>query len=211
MTIRNWIRLFLSTLFVGGVTAGVIGFIVRWNEFEPLFKNAEIGQIFSVLIWLVGVGFTFSVISQMGFFAYLTIHQFGLRMFRSLWNAVQIVIIALVMFDLVYFRFQAFADKGESIVPYISLAALILVVGLITSWIKAKQTTKNTFISALFFMIVVTILEWLPVLTVNEKSWLYLMLFPLLACNAYQLLVLPKYNQRSQEQMERKNTKAVQK
>ncbi|RDI38968.1 KinB-signaling pathway activation protein [Falsibacillus pallidus] len=204
MTIRNWIRLFFSTLFVGGVTAGIIGFIVRWNEFAPLFKNGEIGQIFSVLVWLIGIGFTFSVISQMGFFAYLTIHQFGLRMFRSLWNPVQLLVIALVIFDLVYFRFQAFAKNGESILPYILLAVLIIVVAIATSWIKSKQTNKNTFISAMFFMIVVTVLEWLPVLTVNEKSWLYLMLFPLLACNAYQILVLPKYNQLSQEQMEKK-------
>ncbi|RLQ91722.1 KinB-signaling pathway activation protein [Falsibacillus albus] len=202
MTIRNWIKLFFTTLLVGGITAGVIGFIVRWGEFAPLFAKMEIGQIFSVLIWLIGVGFTFSVISQMGFFAYLTIHQFGLRMFRSLWNGVQVIVILLVLFDLVYFRFKAFADKGESIVPYILLAIVIMAAALVTSWAKTRQTNKNTFISAMFFMVVVTILEWLPVLTVNEKSWLYLMLFTLLACNTYQLLILPKYNQQSKRQME---------
>ncbi|MDQ0216167.1 KinB signaling pathway activation protein [Oikeobacillus pervagus] len=195
MTIRNWVKFFWHTLMVGGMTSAVVGFIVRWNEFSPLFSNMEIKEIFSVLMWLIGIGFTFSVISQMGYFAYLTIHQFGVKMFRSLslWNAIQFVLIAVVLFDLVYFRFQAFADKGESIVPYLSLAAVLLIVGVIVAYLKAKQTNKQMFISALFFMVVVTVLEWLPVLQVNEKSWLYLMILTLLPCNAYQLLMLPKY------------------
>jgi KinB signaling pathway activation protein len=43
-------------------------------------------------------------------------------------------------------------------------------------------------------------LEWIPVLRVNEKSWVYLMLFPLVICNAYQILMLPKYLKRSEEE-----------
>jgi KinB signaling pathway activation protein len=49
-------------------------------------------------------------------------------------------------------------------------------------------------------MMVVTAIEWVPVLKVNEESWLYLMLFPLLACNTYQLLILHKLNEDSQKQ-----------
>jgi KinB signaling pathway activation protein len=58
----------------------------------------------------------------------------------------------------------------------------------------------SAFIPALFFMIVVTTIEWVPVLRVNEESWLFLMLFPLIVCNAFQLLMLPKLNQRSIEE-----------
>ena len=43
---------------------------------------------------------------------------------------------------------------------------------------------------ALFFMVVVTILEWVPALRINDTDWLYLMVIPLLLCNAYQLLIL---------------------
>ena len=39
-------------------------------------------------------------------------------------------------------------------------------------------------------MVVVTILEWVPALRINDTDWLYLMVIPLLLCNAYQLLVL---------------------
>ena len=63
------------------------------------------------------------------------------------------------------------------------------------------MTNRTTFVSALFFMVVVTILEWLPVLRPNEESWIYLMIFPLIACNAYQILMLPKYNRLSAEEM----------
>jgi KinB signaling pathway activation protein len=44
-------------------------------------------------------------------------------------------------------------------------------------------------------------LEWIPVLSANDESWLYFMLFPLLVCNAYQLLVLSKLIERSQREL----------
>ncbi|MBT2681186.1 KinB-signaling pathway activation protein [Bacillus sp. ISL-35] len=200
MTSRNWVHLFLTTLVVGAVTTAVVGFIVRWSEFQHLLSDFNILEFLSILVWLMGVGLIFSILSQMGFFAYLTIHRFGLGIFKSLWNSVQILLIAFVLFDLVYLRFNAFAEKGESILPYIGLAAIVLAAGLIVALLKVKQTNKEAFIPAMFFMIVVTVIEWVPVLRVNEHSWVYLMLFPLLICNGYQLLVLHKLNQKSMEE-----------
>ncbi|WP_147535642.1 KinB-signaling pathway activation protein [Bacillus marasmi] len=206
MNSRNLVKLFFSTLLIGALTTGVVGFVVRWEEFAPSFANFEMLEILSVLFWLIGIGFIFSLVSQMGFFAYLTVHRFGLGMFRSakLWNAVQIILIGFVLFDLVYLRYIFFAEKGESYFSYIALAVFVFIVGLIFAWQKAKQTNKEAFIPALFFMVVITIIEWMPVLRVNEHSWLYLMLIPLLACNAYQLLVLHKLNESSL--MQRKQT-----
>nr|WP_286183340.1 KinB-signaling pathway activation protein [Bacillus sp. ISL-55] len=200
VTSRNWVHLFLTTLVVGAVTTAVVGFIVRWSEFQQLLSDFNILEFLSILVWLMGVGLIFSILSQMGFFAYLTVHRFGLGIFKSLWNAVQVLLIAFVLFDLVYLRFNAFAESGESIMPYIGLAVIVLAAGLIVAFLKVKQTSKEALIPALFFMIVVTVIEWVPVLRVNEHSWLYLMLFPLLACNAYQLLVLHKLNQKSQQE-----------
>ncbi|MEH7442684.1 KinB-signaling pathway activation protein [Bacillus sp. JJ1122] len=200
MTSRNWVHLFFTTLVVGAVTTGVVGFIVRWDEFQQLLSDFSMMELLSILLWLMGVGLIFSILSQMGFFAYLTVHRFGLGVFKSLWNAVQVVLIAFVLFDLVYFRFNSFAEKGDNILPYLGLAGIVLIAGIVTALIKAKQTNKEAFIPALFFMVVVTVIEWVPVLQVNEHSWLYLMLFPLLICNAYQLLVLHKLNQKSIEE-----------
>jgi KinB signaling pathway activation protein len=195
---RYVVRLFLTTLLVGGVVAVLTGFIVRWGEFQPYFSDLQILKILSTLFWLFGIGLIFSVISQMGFFAYLTIHQFGLGLFKStkLWNAVQVILIAFVLFDLVYFRYSSFG-KGESILPYIGVAVFILAVALIIAYAKVKQTNKEAFVPALFLMVVVTVIEWTPVLRVNEESWVYLMIFPLLVCNGYQLLILHKYNEKS--------------
>ncbi|WP_044895229.1 KinB-signaling pathway activation protein [Bacillus alveayuensis] len=194
MNSRKWVRLFLTTLIIGGITTGITGFAVRWSEYKRLFLEMNLGEIFAVLLWLIGVGFIFSIISQMGFFAYLTVHRFGLGIFRSvsLWNSVQLVLIAFVLFDLIYFRYQVFAQEGESIIGYVLIALFIFLFGLIVAYIKRSQTNKEAFVPALFFMVVVTIIEWFPVLRINEEDWLYLMLFPLLVCNAYQLLILHK-------------------
>lgn len=209
MTSRIWVKFFLSTLLVGGLTTGVIGFVVRWNEFKPIFTSFDILEIISVLIWLIGVGCIFSVLSQAGFFAYLTVHRFGLGIFKShsLWNAVQVVLILVVLFDLVYLRYNAFANEGDSIWPYIGIAAFILIVGVIVALMKVRVTNKEAFIPAVFFMVVVTTLEWVPVLRVNEEGWIYLMIFPLLICNAYQLLILQKLNQSSQIQRQKLTNK----
>ncbi|MBP3038184.1 KinB-signaling pathway activation protein [Bacillaceae bacterium Marseille-Q3522] len=211
MTSRYWVKLFLSTLFVGGLTTGVFGFIVRWEEFKPIFVDFDFIEILSVFIWLVGVGFIFSVLSQAGFFAYLTIHRFGLGIFKtvSLWNAVQLVLIAFVLFDLVYLRYQTFAADGESVLNYLRLPGVILIIGVVVAFFKAKMTNKHAFIPAMFFMVVVSSIELLIVLNVNEESWIQLMTIPLLVCNAYQLLVLHKYNELSRIDRANKQNKSI--
>jgi KinB signaling pathway activation protein len=192
---RNWVRFFLSTLLVGGLTTGIIGFALKWSEYKELFISFNLVEIVSILFWLFGVGLIFSVISQMGFFAYLTVHRFGLGIFRSIsmWNLAQIILIVFVLFDLIYFRFQLFAEGNETILPYLLLAFYVFILGVIIALIKRSNTNKEAFIPALFFMIVVTTIEWFPALRVNEKDWLLLMLIPLQVCNAYQLLMLPKF------------------
>ena len=124
MTIRYLIKFLFNSLMLGGIITGIFGFFIRWGEFQPYFVEFKVGAILSTFIWLVGVGFIFAVVSQVGFFAYLFIHQFGLGVFRSisLWNAIQFVPVIIVLFDLVYFRFQAFAEKEESLLPYVGLA-----------------------------------------------------------------------------------------
>jgi KinB signaling pathway activation protein len=201
VTSRIWVRLFMTTLLIGGITTAIVGFIINWNEYVHYFTDFRFINILSALFWFILWGFLYSVISQMGFFAYLTVHRFGLGIFKSvsLWNGVQVVITLFVLFDLVYLRYETFAKSGDSLLPYIVLAVLLLIPALVTAWFKAKQTNREAFIPALFFMIVVTVIEWFPVLRVNEHSWVYLMLFSLLACNAYQLLILHKLNMQSHQ------------
>ncbi|EJV54098.1 KinB-signaling pathway activation protein [Bacillus toyonensis] len=192
MNSRKWVRLFLTTLFLGGVSTVIIGFVLEWDKYDKFFQNFDAKEILAVSFWLMGVGFIFSVISQMGFFAYLTIHRFGLGMFRSssLWNVVQLFFIAFVLFDFVYLRSVLIANGEVSLGNNILVAGILFVFGAIVAYIKSKETNKKAFVPALFFMVVVTILEWVPALRINDTDWLYLMVIPLLLCNAYQLLIL---------------------
>ncbi|ENQ3108151.1 KinB signaling pathway activation protein [Bacillus sp. 491mf] len=192
MNSRNWVRLFMTTLFLGGSSTIFIGFVLEWDKYNKFFQNFDGKEILMVSFWLLGVGLIFSVISQMGFFAYLTVHRFGLGMFRSpaLWNAVQMFLIAFVLFDFVYFRSVFIANGNESLGTNIFVAATLFLFGIIVAYIKSKETNKKAFVPALFFMIVVTIIEWVPALRINDTSWLYLMVVPLLICNAYQVLIL---------------------
>ncbi|MHC2836426.1 KinB signaling pathway activation protein KbaA [Bacillus sp. F9_6S_D1_P_5] len=192
MNSRKWVRLFFTTLFLGGISTVIIGFVLEWDKYVKFFQNFDGKEILAVSFWLMGVGFIFSVISQMGFFAYLTIHRFGLGMFRSpsLWNTVQLFFIAFVLFDFVYLRSVLIANGEVSLGNNILVAGVLFVFGAIVAYIKSKETNKKAFVPALFFMVVVTILEWVPALRINDTDWLYLMVIPLLLCNAYQLLIL---------------------
>ncbi|EPC8422675.1 KINB signaling pathway activation protein [Bacillus wiedmannii] len=192
MNSRKWVRLFFTTLFLGGISTVIIGFVLEWDKYVEFFQNFDGKEILAVSFWLMGVGFIFSVISQMGFFAYLTIHRFGLGMFRSpsLWNAVQLFFIAFVLFDFVYLRSVLIANGEVSLGNNILVAGVLFVFGAVVAYIKSKETNRKAFVPALFFMVVVTILEWVPALRINDTDWLYLMVIPLLLCNAYQLLIL---------------------
>lgn len=203
LTIRNWVKFFLKALLLGGAVTGVLGLFVRWNDvFSQPFNAGEWGEFLAGFIWLVIIGLTMSIISQLCFFAYLTVHQIGMNIFRTLrlWNWIQLLIIVVVVADLILFRFAPNAETTEQVWLYGILLAILIVTAVVTAYFKAKWTNKETFISALFFMIVITTVEWLPALMVEEgniDSWVTLLLFPFLAVNAYQLLVLPKYNAQS--------------
>ena len=206
MTSRNVVKLFFSTLLIGGVATGITGFIVRWNEFASYFIDFNMVKIVSTFVWLFGIGLIFSLVSQMGFFAYLTVHRFGLGIFKSvnLWNGVQIVLILFMLFDFVYFRYKVFGKEGEGILLYLVPAIFILIVGALVAYFKTKQTNQSAFIPAIFFMTVVTIIEWVPALRPNDPNWVYLMLITLLICNTYQLFILHSLNERSNKERKSK-------
>ncbi|MDQ0484992.1 KinB-signaling pathway activation protein [Guptibacillus hwajinpoensis] len=192
MKTRNLVYLFFSTLLIGSTAGMITGIVLDWSEYWADLKNGEFISFLIVMLWLLGVSSIFSLISQMGFFAYLTIHRFGLGIFKSvrLWNTIQAVLIAVTLFDLVYFRYAVFAEEGESVISYILIALFLLVVGVIVAYIKQKETNKQAFIPALFFIVVVTTLEWIPGLQSNDPKWLWLILIPLLVSNVWQLLTL---------------------
>jgi KinB signaling pathway activation protein len=185
---RKVVYLFFTTLLVGSISGGIVGFIIDFD----VYTNGDLMNMFVGVIWLLGISAAFSLISQMGFFAYLTLHRFGLGLFKSarLWNRVQVVVIAFVVFDLIYLRYIAFATEGENVFHYAIMPILLLAYGLVIAYLKAKETNQGAFIPALFFIVVVTTIEWVPALTVNDPKWLWMYFAPLIAANTWQLLIL---------------------
>ncbi|GAE93683.1 KinB signaling pathway activation protein [Gracilibacillus boraciitolerans JCM 21714] len=81
-----------------------------YSEFLNPFEWFE---ILGLLLFFLALGFVFSLISQMGYFAYLTVNQFALSIFRGYWSIIQIGLIAFALFDLVYFRYKG-AEEGDN-------------------------------------------------------------------------------------------------
>jgi KinB signaling pathway activation protein len=188
---RKVVYLFFTTLLIGATSGALVGFILDWNTYLAGLMSGEIIDFILVLVWLFGIGAMWSLISQMGFFAYLTVHRFALGIFKSTtWNMIQVVIIAFVIQGLAYFRYAAFATEEETIIAYSLIPLLLLIYGLFIAYLKSKQTNVGAFIPAFFFIVVVTTLEWLPALRVNDPKWLWIYFTPLLVANTWQLLVL---------------------
>jgi KinB signaling pathway activation protein len=188
---RKVVYLFFTTLLVGATSGAIVGFILDWNTYLAGLMSGEIIDFILVLVWLFGIGAMWSLISQMGFFAYLTVHRFALGIFKSTtWNMIQIVIIAFVIQGLAYFRYANFATEEETILGYSLIPLFLFIYGLFIAYLKSKQTNSGAFIPAFFFIVVVTTLEWLPALRVNDPKWLWIYFTPLLVANTWQLLVL---------------------
>jgi len=188
---RKVVELFFKTLLIGGVVGLVTSIFVKSSLYAGSFNPLDIKNLLVLIAWYFVYGLLYSVVSQAGFFSYLFINRFGLSIFRSFWPTVQLLVIAFVLFDLVYFPYQA--TKGDvSIIWYILMTAAILAVGIIVSTIKAKQTNRSAFVPALFLMVVMTAIEWVPGMRTEGTDYATIMIITLLACNAYQLLALTR-------------------
>ncbi|BAB03961.1 KinB-signaling pathway activation protein [Halalkalibacterium halodurans] len=193
MNTRKVVQLFFTTLIIGSLSGTIVGLLLDLD----LYTSGSVANLIVGIIWIAGISAAFSLIAQMGFFAYLTLHRFGLGIFKSvkLWNWVQVILIAFVVFDLIYLRYIAFAQEGETIFHYMVMPLALLVYGAIIAYLKAKDTNKGAFIPALFFMVVITSIEWVPALTVNDPKWLWVYFAPLIAANTWQILILHRLQQ----------------
>lgn len=204
MTIRNWIKFAFWALVIGGGVNAIAALFIRWDFFIPYLKQGEFGEFLAAFVWMIVLGFTMSMIAQAGFFAYLTLHQVGVNLFRTLtlWNWVQVVLILVVLVDIVIFRFAPGAQNAGDWVIYIGLLLFLVGAAIATAVKKVKLTSKpHVLIPTIFFMIVVTTLEWIIALMGrqdNIDTYVALLLFPLVAVNAFQILMLPKYNAQSE-------------
>ncbi|TBL69224.1 KinB-signaling pathway activation protein [Paenibacillus thalictri] len=191
MTLRKWFHLFWTTLLLGGAAGGITGILLSAADKEFAILGVS-GMGYNVM-WMIIGGATISVLSQMGFFAYLIVRFIVMGIIRNkwTWDFLQILFVLIALFDLVYLRYTNFA-QGETIWGYMVLPLIMLIVALATAYWKAKLTNKNGFVPTLFFMLAVTSMEAVPALKLNSSASTLYMLIPLIVCNAWQILILHK-------------------
>lgn len=207
MNTRKLVNLFFKTLVLGAFITIIVSFFVFTDDYAMNLNPINWFGLLGLLLWFSIYGMLYSVISQAGFFAYLFINRFGLGLFRSFWPTTQILLIAFVIFDLIYFPYKATAGD-VSVWWYVLMSGAILGFGLAVAYIKAKETHIRAFIPALFLMVVMTSVEWVPALRTEGTDYAWLMIIALLACNSYQLLVLHRLtgSDNGQESKEVKST-----
>jgi KinB signaling pathway activation protein len=186
VTLRKWSFLFYTTLLIGMVGAVISGMMIGQGKLDSGFANFGMGLVGSVL-----AGLMFSVISQMGFFAYLTLHYLALSVLRwkSLWLSVQVVFIVFMLLDFVMLRHDIFA-KNEPMLEFVWLPLGLLAYAAVVAYFKVRATNKSAWVPTIFFMFVVTILEWIPALKENNPKSMIMMIVPLLLCNTWQIMQL---------------------
>ena len=200
----------MKSLLIGGIVTAVASLFIRWNFYWPYISNFEIGEFLAAFLWMVLLGFTMSVVAQAGFFVYLTLHQVGIGIFKTLtlWNWVQLLLIIIVVADLIIFRFAPDANSAKDWIFYLGLLLFLGGAAGLTAKKKVEMTgKKHILISSIFFMVVVTSLEWIIALMgrdENINTYVALLLFPLVAVNAFQLLMLPKYTQQSEQDLKKR-------
>lgn len=81
VTIRNWLKFSSVALLLGFLGAVITSFFVRADAYLEYMNPLDFWELTGTFLWFSVLGLLYSVISQMGFFAYLTVHQFE-RFFR---------------------------------------------------------------------------------------------------------------------------------
>ena len=191
MKVQGFLRLFWTTLVFGTL----FGFLMN------LLANPGylVSQSWEAIVTALSYSSTWTGISMMGFFAYLIVHRVGLDLFRGprLWDRVQVLLIAFAIFDAVYLRVLAFGN--DHMWRYIGEMVVLLIVAWVVATSKAKQTNMTAFIPTLFLMTVITLIEWIPALqTTDEIPLLWPALATLVFANAYQVLMLHRFQQTGQ-------------
>ncbi|MFF2484104.1 KinB-signaling pathway activation protein [Paenibacillus sp. NPDC058071] len=189
MTIRKWFFLFWSCMAVGAVVTAVSGSIMRLTDSEFAVMGLEAAG-FNALMMLM-VGLMIGAFSQMGFFAYLTLNYIALSVFRKsyLWNALQGYTTLFAVGGLGYLLYEQRTNNW-----FFWVLPLVLALGSIgIAYLKIKQTNRSAFIPTLFLMFFITFIEAWPALQGETNiSAIIFMMIPLFACNAYQILMLPR-------------------
>jgi KinB signaling pathway activation protein len=186
MSLSKWFRLFWSTLWVGAAAGLVTGALIAL--FDGGFKGLAPIEIGYNLLMMLFAGMTFSILSQMFFFAYMIVNYVARGLFRkrNTWVLVQLFFILTVPFEIYFFVWEA------SLPAYLLFAGVLIAASLVTAWLKVRATNRSAWVPTVFFMLVFTLVETAIALQVNLTQAVVLMTVPLVVCNAWQIMQLHK-------------------
>src|SRR5699024_10755148 len=115
------------------------------------------------------------------------IHRFGQGFFITFWPVVQVLLMLLALFDMIFFT----SDDISALFKW-SLVIIIGMTAYIVATIKVKQTKKTVFIRTMLLMIAISSLVLSLVLRAGDVKFIILLLVPVLVANANQILILHK-------------------
>ncbi|GGG11190.1 KinB-signaling pathway activation protein [Paenibacillus aceti] len=189
MNLKRWLHLFWTTLAVGAAGSLVIGLVLQLTNTTNTMELNGAADYLLYLGMLLLAGVMVSVYSQMGFFAYMMVNYMGTGVFsRRAWLYVQLVLTALALFELMFLRI--FVGGHKDSFSDLILGIIILVIACGVAYFKAKMTNDSAWIPTIFFMTAITIVETIGVLKIGVDQATVWVAGTLIACNAYQILIL---------------------
>lgn len=187
LSIKKWFHLFWTTLLIGAGGAVIAGLALQFVNGKIDFKS--VGDFFLYPLILLGYGMLVSVYSQLGFFAYLILNYMGNGVFpQKVWKYVQLVLSVLALLELIFLRTVVGGERN--VMSDLILGIFILLAAIIVSYFKVKSTNISALIPTLFFMTAISIVEVIGVLRIGVDSATVFIVVPLIACNAFQILML---------------------
>ncbi|GIP30546.1 KinB-signaling pathway activation protein [Paenibacillus sp. J23TS9] len=190
MNLKNWSKLFIQTLLVGAIVSIITGFLLPYSRESISFKDTS--DILFYLLILFGFGAMTSVYSQLGFFAYMILNYTAIGVFpRKAWQYIQFVLAILALLEVMFFR-SFVGRENSSQMADLLLGIAILIVAVAVAYFKVRATNPSAWVPTIFFMTAITIVEMVGGLKINDNNATVFIVVPLLACNAYQILILHK-------------------
>lgn len=154
-------------------------------------------ELWDPILWIYHIftGVLFSILSQLGFFAYMTLNYIAMDMIKRklIWSYIQAFCVMLAFGYLIFLRYEFLATDGQGVLSYTLLPIILFAFSILVGVVKSQLTNYSAFLPTLFFMFVVTALEAIPSLRENNSLSTLTMVVPLFACNAWQILNLHKY------------------
>jgi KinB signaling pathway activation protein len=183
MRLNQFIFLIASTVILGAVVGILVSFSGLWIHVP----------------WFLGLitGAFLATTSLMGFWAYLTLNFIaGITLPRRVWRWAQFLILAMVVYDMLWWRYHINVAK-HPVHHYPFSLFLIqgiwpLVIALIAAIFKYRISGKGSYLPTVFYLYVFTVVDWLLVIKAHAGPVVNATGIIMMACNVYMILIFRK-------------------